>query len=114
MRRTRQIAMRLLAALLATAYPALGRVGTAAAEGPGSPYPDSPVISGIEFFAYTHKRRAPGSDNWPITWSADDHQYTAWGDGGGFAGTDVQGRVSLGFGRVEGPAATYRARDVWG
>jgi hypothetical protein len=108
------MAMLLLAVLLALACPGLGKAGATAAEGTGSPYPKSPVISGIQFFAYTHKRRANGSDNWPITWSADDHQYTAWGDGGGFEGTDVQERVSLGFGRVEGLSATYRARNVWG
>ena len=36
------------------------------------------------------------------------------GDGGGFAGTDARDRVSLGFARLEGPAATYWARNVWG
>ena len=31
---------------------------------------------------------APGSDIWPLTWAADGHQYTTFGDGGGFGGTD--------------------------
>jgi hypothetical protein len=113
MRQARRTATLLLAGLLAMAGFLPGSTAALAAEA-GSPYPESPRISAITFFPYTHKRRAPGSDNWPITWSADDHQYTAWGDGGGFAGTDVRDRVSLGFARLEGPAATYRARDVWG
>jgi hypothetical protein len=40
---------------------------------------------------------------WPLTWGNDDHLYTAWGDGGGFGGTDQDGRVALGFARIEGP-----------
>jgi hypothetical protein len=105
--------MLLVAGLLGTVCAGCTGAGAVAAEA-GSPYPKSRHISGISFLAYTHKRRAPGSDNWPITWSADDHQYTAWGDGGGFAGTDVEGRVSLGFARIEGLSATYRGRNIWG
>jgi Domain of unknown function (DUF4185) len=78
------------------------------------PYPRSPVISGITFRWNTHKQLAPGSDIWPVTWSADDHQYTAWGDGGGFGGSNRIGRVSLGIGRVEGTASSYRGYNVWG
>ena len=65
----------------------------------------APIISDVVFHWDTHMRAAPGSDNWPITWSDDDHQYTAWGDGGGFGGTNRNGRVSLGFARVEGDRA---------
>lgn len=57
---------------------------------------------------------APGSDNWPVTWADDDRQYTAWGDGGGFGGTNNSGRVSLGFARVEGDRENYRGENVWG
>jgi hypothetical protein len=39
---------------------------------------------------------------WPITWGPDDALYAAWGDGGGFGGTDSDGRVALGFARIEG------------
>lgn len=80
----------------------------------GAPYPPSKVIAGVEFDFSTHQRLAPGSDNWPITWADDGHQYTVWGDGGGFGGTNSKGRVSLGFARVEGPADNYKGFNIWG
>jgi len=78
----------------------------------GAPYPPSPVITGITYDFSTAVRLAPGSDNWPVTWADDDHQYAAWGDGDGFdpAGT----RVSLGVARIEGDWDDYRGYDVWG
>ena len=81
---------------------------------PGSPYPPSRVIAGVEFDLSTHDRRAPGSDNWASTWAADDHIYVAWGDGGGFGGTNRAGRVSLGVARVEGGPSDYRGVNLWG
>ena len=78
------------------------------------PYPPSPRIREAKFDFSTLGRRAPGSDNWPLTWADDDHQYTAWGDGGGFGGTNRDGRVGLGIARVEGPADAYRGVNVWG
>jgi hypothetical protein len=59
-------------------------------------------------------RLAPGSDLWPITWTDDGRLYTSWGDGGGFGGTNNDGRVSLGFGCIEGPPENPRATNVWG
>ena len=41
----------------------------------------------MSFHWASHKRLAPGSDNWPMTWSANGHHYTAFGDGGGFGAT---------------------------
>ncbi len=78
------------------------------------PYPPSDFLSGISFDWDSHKRLAAGSDNWPITWADDDCQYTAWGDGGGFGGSDSDGRVSNGFARVEGAAAGYRGTNIAG
>ncbi len=78
------------------------------------PYPPSSHITGVTFDFATHQEYAPGSDNWPITWSDDGHQYTSWGDGGGFGGTNTKGRVSLGVARVEGNATTYQGFNVWG
>ncbi len=69
-----------------------------------APYPPSKVIAGVEFDFSTHKRLAPGSDNWPITWA----------DGGGFGGTNRDGRVSLGFARVEGDVDNYKGTNLWG
>lgn len=79
-----------------------------------APYPPSPVIKEIIFDWSSHKRLAPGSDNWPVTWADDDHQYAPWGDGGGFEGTNAAGRVSLGLGRIEGGADSYKGYNVWG
>jgi len=81
---------------------------------PGAPYPPSPVIAGVSFDWATHRRAAPGSDNWPVTWADDDHQYTAWGDGGGFGGTNSLGRVSLGVARIEGDLEGHRGVNIWG
>ncbi|MFQ5583561.1 MAG: hypothetical protein ACE5GL_03905, partial [Calditrichia bacterium] len=68
----------------------------------------------MTFHFSTLDERASGSDNWAITWADDDHQYTSWGDGGGFGGTNSNGRVSLGFARVEGPKNNYQGYNVWG
>ena len=91
----------------------LSTVGLVFAQ-PGAPYPASQVITGISFDWTSHIRLAPGSDNWAITWADDNHQYTSWGDGGGFGGTNSNGRVSLGVGRVEGMASVYTGFNVWG
>lgn len=73
-----------------------------AQEAAGVPYPRSPVIKSITWHWDTHKTAAPGSDLWPVTWGPDGHIYTAWGDGGGFGGTNSDGRVTMGFARIEG------------
>lgn len=80
----------------------------------GTPYPASTVIESITWEFDPEARRAPGSDLWPTTWGADGHIYTAWGDGGGFRGTNTAGRVSLGFARIEGPPENLTAVNVWG
>jgi hypothetical protein len=86
----------------------------AAAVQAAAPYPPSPVLAGIVLDWSTHQRQAVGSDNWQLTWADDDHQYGAWGDGGGFGGTNNTGRVGLGFGRIEGTWDNYRGFNVWG
>jgi len=78
------------------------------------PYPPSAVIGGMKLDWATHRREAPGSDNWQMTWADDDHQYAPWGDGGGFGGTNSLGRASLGVARIEGPADDYRGVNVYG
>lgn len=79
-----------------------------------APYPPSDAIASLTFDWSTHVRLAPGSDNWPITWADDDEQYTSWGDGGGFDGTNEHGRVSNGFARIEGNAESYRGVNTAG
>jgi hypothetical protein len=71
------------------------------------PYPQSQIISGMEwdFSTVLSHRKAVGSDIWPTTWAADGNLYAAWGDGGGFDGTEQSkdtGRASLGFARIRG------------
>lgn len=79
-----------------------------------SPYPQSSVVTDMTFNWSTHNEQAPGSDNWPITWADDGHQYSSWGDGGGFGGTNFDGRVSLGLARLEGSKSSYQGFNVWG
>jgi hypothetical protein len=78
------------------------------------PYAPSPVIEGVEFDWSSHRREAIGSDNWPTTWADDGNLYSAWGDGGGFGGTNSNGRVLLGVARVEGTGSDYQGHNVWG
>ena len=77
------------------------------------PYPSSSIISDIEWDFSSHRSKAPGSDNWPITWADDDNQYTSWGDGGGFGGTNSDGRVSLGVARIAGSSTNFQGFNVW-
>jgi hypothetical protein len=86
-------------------------LGASAAE---PPYPRSPVIRGVTFVDSTSRIEAPGSDNWPITWAANGHLYTSFGDGGGFGGTNSDSRVSLGIARVEGGKDDYRGSNIAG
>lgn len=79
-----------------------------------SPYPPSDVIAGVTFDDRSARTEAPGSDIWPITWAADDMLYTAWGDGGGFGGNNVLGRVLLGVARIEGGRNDYRGMNLAG
>ncbi|TNF98414.1 MAG: hypothetical protein EP297_08120, partial [Gammaproteobacteria bacterium] len=76
-----------------------------------APYPNSAFIKEVDIAWPTHNQRAPGSDNWPVTWANDNHQYSSWGDGGGFKGTNAKGRVSLGFARIEGDSISEGTED---
>jgi hypothetical protein len=97
---------------------------TGAAPGIRAPYPKSQVVPGVrwDFSTLLSHRKAIGSDIWPTTWAADGRLYAAWGDGGGFDGTEERkgtGRTSLGFARLEGTpdvvdAASFTGKNVWG
>jgi hypothetical protein len=85
------------------------------------PYPQSRIITAMDwdFTSLVPMRKAIGSDLWPLTWASDGNLYGAWGDGGGFAGTNSLGRVSLGFARITGtPVAgapdSYQGENLWG
>lgn len=75
-----------------------------------APYPPSPVISKITF-SDEISRNAIGSDNWPITWSDDDHLYTSFGDGWGFPPMLTK-KIGMGMARVEGGPDNYRAHNL--
>jgi len=79
-----------------------------------APYPPSPVIASLTWHWETHRTAAPGSDLWPVTWGPDDNLYLAWGDGGGFGGTNSDARVSMGFARIEGPPEQFTATNING
>src|SRR5580658_5979125 len=85
-----------------------------AAKAAEPPYPPSRDITGITWHWDTYQTSAIGSDLWPVTWGPDDNLYVAWGDGGGFGGTDSDGRVSLGFARIEVGPEHFQGSNVNG
>lgn len=78
------------------------------------PYPPSPVIESVTWDFANVIRLSSGSDLWPITWAVDDNLYTSWGDGGGFGGSNSDGRVSLGFAKIRGQSDNFSGYNVWG
>jgi len=77
-----------------------------------TPYPPSPVITGIKWAPKSEiLRLAKGSDNWPLTWGDDDHLYTAYGDGKGFA-PFVPKKLSMGFARVSGDPPKVKGVNI--
>ncbi|NLH98838.1 MAG: DUF4185 domain-containing protein [Chthonomonadales bacterium] len=102
------------AAALAGGVVGLAACFSAPGFGADPPYPSSALIKRIVFDFATHRKLAPGSDNWPMTWARDGLQYTSWGDGGGFGGTNDRGRVSNGFAVIRGSASDYQGRNIAG
>ncbi|NQT55562.1 MAG: DUF4185 domain-containing protein [Desulfobacteraceae bacterium] len=80
----------------------------------GAPYPTSPVIENISWDFTSLRRAAIGSDLWPITWANDNTLFTAWGDGGGFGGTNRDGRSSLGVAQTKGSGANWQGFNIFG
>ena len=102
---------------------AFGRVGLAwlglislhlAALAQEAPYPQSRIITAVTWHWEALQQAAFGSDLWPVTWGPDDNLYLAWGDGGGFGGSDSDGRVSMGFARIEGSPEHFQGFNVNG
>jgi CubicO group peptidase (beta-lactamase class C family) len=78
----------------------------------GPPYPPSKAIAGITWAPKEAiLRKARGSDNWPLTWADDDHQYTAYGDGWGFE-PFVPKKLGMGFARVEGDPPGFQGVNI--
>lgn len=78
------------------------------------PYTASDYITGWSLTWGTHEEDGAGSDNWPLTWHSGGDQFAAWGDGGGFAGTGGDCRVSLGIAQIAGTWASHTETDLWG
>ena len=77
-----------------------------------APYPPSPVIASVSWAeAAEIVRKAPGSDNWPMTWADDDALYTAYGDGWGFE-PRTEKKLSLGFARITGGPAAFSGLNI--
>jgi hypothetical protein len=93
---------------------ALHVAATAASAAQDAPCPPSQTIKGITWHWDTCQTAAIGSDLWPVTWGPDGHLYLAWGDGGGFGGSDSDGRVSMGFARIEGGPEHFQGFNVNG
>ncbi len=89
-------------------------LGAAAPGAAAPPYSRSELITGIRFHQATLVRAAPGSDIWSSTWAANDNIYAAWGDGGGFGGSDSEGRVSIGVACLTGRPPEWKGANVWG
>lgn len=79
-----------------------------------SPYPPSSVIASMSWDFSGRVQDPNGSDLWPVTWGSDDKVWTAWGDGGGFHGSNSNGRVSLGFGTIANAPPAVTTTNVWG
>lgn len=78
----------------------------------GAPYPPSPVIREVRFAPPDSIRRdAIDSDNWPLTWGADDRLYTSYGDGRGF-NPPVEKKLSLGFAAIDGGPSDFRGSNI--
>jgi CubicO group peptidase (beta-lactamase class C family) len=78
----------------------------------GAPYPPSPAITSLVWAPSSSVvRQATGSDTWPITWADDNDLYTAYGDGWGFE-PKLQGKLSMGFARVVGPAEGFVGANI--
>jgi hypothetical protein len=87
---------------------------TAFAAASEPPYPRSEIVTGIEFHPDTLERCAPGSDIWACTCDANGTIYATWGDGGGFDGTDSNGRASIGVARITGTPPDWKGENLWG
>ena len=78
------------------------------------PYPPSETFAEVLWDYAGMKSAAPGSDLWPVTWANDNELYTSWGDGGGFGGSNIRGRVSIGVARIRGDGDNWNGCNIWG
>ena len=83
-----------------------GASGTARA---GTALSPSDLFKQITWHWDTLATGAYGSDLWSVTWGPDDPLYVAWGDGGGFGGSDSDGRVAMGIAVLKARPSTGTA-----
>lgn len=67
-----------------------------------APYCQSELIKSATWNWAAGFNQQNGSDLWPSTWGADGNVYLFFGDGGGFFGSDTNGRASFGIARITG------------
>ncbi len=86
-----------------------------------APYPLSEFIKSIDWELDTKIQNGLGSDQWPMTWAADDNIYAAWGDGWGWTGEikpggDIKGNIkrSIGVTKITGMPPNFSGEDLWG
>ncbi len=88
---------------------------------PASPAGDAPYcrsqhIASIRWDWNSGRTEPNGSDLWPVTWAGDRKVYTAFGDGGGFGGSNHDGRASFGIAVFDpgAPTGATVGRNVYG
>lgn len=77
-----------------------------------APYPKSDLITSIKWDKNAIVTFGKGSDQWPMTWAADNNVYTAWGDGFGWA--EKGKKHSIGITRISGTPPKLKGEDLWG
>ncbi|MBM3333330.1 DUF4185 domain-containing protein, partial [Candidatus Sumerlaeota bacterium] len=90
----------------------LASISPLAAETARDFHPASPIIKDIVWAPKeTIACKAPGSDNFPMTWADDDNLYAAYGDGWGFE-PRVAEKLSLGFVKVSGSPSDFTGINI--
>ena len=84
--------------------------------GPGSALAAEPArstyIADVTIDGTSLRRLADESDNFHLTWHADDALYGAYGDGWGFVKTSIPKRA-IGVSRIVGAPPELKGQDVW-
>ena len=95
--------------LIAVALVGVDPVSCRAAAAPPEP---STYITDVRIEMSSLRRLADESDNFHLTWHADDALYGAYGDGWGFVKTSVPKRA-IGVSRITGAPPELKGQDVW-
>jgi hypothetical protein len=87
-----------------------------ASPGGDPPYCKSQHIESMTWDWDTGRTEPNGSDLWAVTWGGDHKVYTVFGDGGGFGGTNHDGRASFGVAVLDqaAPGSATVGRNLYG